>query len=123
MLTPPQHNIFFQSSSLDQKDHEIRRLMGSKKIICRIVEWIISKRISLLPYQNVLIFESSFLRNQLIDDPRKHSQEIFPKTNVLILSFEETYLFALFSIFISLLSAATSKHAKLPYREGDHELF
>ena len=33
------YNIFFQSSSLDQKDHEIRRLMERKKIICKIVEW------------------------------------------------------------------------------------
>ena len=32
------YNIFFQSSSLDQKDHEIRRLMERKEIICRIVE-------------------------------------------------------------------------------------
>ena len=33
-------NIFFQSSSLDQKDYEIVSLMGSKKIILRIVEWL-----------------------------------------------------------------------------------
>ena len=58
----------------------------------------------------------------MILEKGEHSQEIIPK-NVLILSLEETFLFALFPIFSSLLSAATSKHAKLPYREGDHELF
>ena len=34
-------NIFFQSSSLDQKDHEIWRLLVTKKIIWRIVEWFV----------------------------------------------------------------------------------
>ena len=58
----------------------------------------------------------------MILEKGEHNLEIIPK-NVLILSFEETFLFALFPIFSSLLSAATSKHAKLPYREGDHELF
>jgi hypothetical protein len=58
----------------------------------------------------------------MILEKGEHSREIIPK-NVLILSFEGTFLFALFPIFCSLLSAATSKHAKLPYREGDHELF
>ena len=32
-------HIFFQSSTLGQKDNEISRLIRTKKIICRIVEW------------------------------------------------------------------------------------
>ena len=78
-------NIFFQSSSLDQKDYEISCLIRTKEIILIIVEWPIF--VSMIGWfvHKSLVFHHPNFQKCFQQDPQVQDYLIFSPLDLLLL--------------------------------------